>query len=226
MDTQLQISLEIPEDCFIDLLGGPAGAGKTTLQKMLLLHFPERFVRAVTCTTRAPRMKEDHTGMEVDGVDYYFLDPEDFLTRVNKGEFIEYANVHGANYGTLKSEINKLARTEKNILLNVDVQGAERFRHAALKDENLKKAMVQIFLCPLSKDILIKRLNKRNSDSAAQIANRLAKADDECRASREFDFFIPSGSPEADMQKFMSIIDSQAMLRWRFPESIFNESVV
>src|SRR5512137_2732834 len=103
------------------LISAPSGAGKTTLCQQLLASHPG-MTRAITCTTRDPRAGEQ------DGVDYYFLDTDSFLKRVQAGNFLEHATVHGNSYGTLKSEVLTKLRRNNDVLLNVDVQGAASIR--------------------------------------------------------------------------------------------------
>src|ERR1700722_5593000 len=129
------------------LLSAPSGGGKTTLCQHLLAARPD-MARAITCTTREPR-----TG-EKDGVDYYFLDAGSFLKRVQAGNFLEHATVYGHSYGTLKSEVLGKLRQGKDVLLNVDVQGAAAIRAHAEEDGELKHALVSIFLTPASLPIL------------------------------------------------------------------------
>src|SRR5262245_13678374 len=149
------------------IISAPSGGGKTTLSQHLLSTNPNT-VRAITCTTRVPREGEK------DGVDYYFLDPADFLKRVQAGNFLEHATVYGNSYGTLKSEVLNKLRQGKDVLLNIDVQGAETIRAKAEDDEDIRKALVTVFLAPPSLATLEERLKKRNSDSAANIQKRLS----------------------------------------------------
>ena len=98
------------------LISAPSGAGKTTLVNLLLKAQPQ-MSRAITCTTRAPRVGEQ------DGVDYHFLEAGDFLKRLQAGNFIENATVYGNSYGILKRELLDKLRAGRDVLLNVDVQG-------------------------------------------------------------------------------------------------------
>src|SRR5438874_13824927 len=142
------------------VISAPSGTGKTTLCEQLLKARPN-LTRAITCTTRDPRPGER------DGVDYYFLDAATFLKRVQAGNFLEHATVHGNSYGTLKSEVLGKLRQGKDVILNVDVQGAAAIRAAADSDPELKRTLVTVFLAPPSMAALEQRLKKRGQDSAA-----------------------------------------------------------
>lgn len=195
------------------LISGPSGAGKTTLFERLLSVEPST-IRAITCTTRAPR-----TG-ETDGVDYYFLDAADFLKRVQAGNFLEHATVHGNSYGTLKSEVLAKIRTSKDVLLNVDVQGAAAIRARASEDEEIKLALVTIFLAPPSFEALEERLKKRNQDSPAIIQKRLSVARHEVAQWRHFDYLIISSTVDQDLTRVQAIITAEKLrqTRSRLPE--------
>src|SRR5215475_794857 len=116
------------------LISAPSGGGKTTIAQQLLAARPQ-MTRAVTCTTRPPRSGER------DGVDYYFLDAASFLKRVQAGNFLEHATVYGNSYGILKAEVLGKLRQGKDVLLNVDVQGAASIRAHAEEDPELKRAL-------------------------------------------------------------------------------------
>ena len=151
------------------LISAPSGGGKTTLCQQLLAARPQ-MTRAVTCTTRPPRQGEE------DGVDYYFLDAASFLKRVQAGNFLEHATVYGNSYGILKAEVLGKLRQGKDVLLNVDVQGAATIRERAQEDPELKRALVSVFLTPPSAEILEERLRRRGTDAAAVIQKRLGVA--------------------------------------------------
>jgi guanylate kinase len=151
------------------LISAPSGGGKTTLCDMLLAACPH-MTRAVTCTTRAPRPGEK------EGVDYYFLEAGNFLKRLQAGNFLEHATVYGNSYGLLKSELLGKLREGKDVLLNVDVQGAATIREKALEDPELSRALVTVFLTPSSVEVLEQRLKRRGADDPAAIKKRLGVA--------------------------------------------------
>ena len=114
------------------VVSAPSGAGKTTLCNRLLRSSPN-VARAITCTTRDPRPGEK------DGKDYYFLRAADFLKRVQAGNFLEHATVHGSSYGILKSEITSKLRAGEDVVLAVDVQGAATIRKQGWRTSGFAK---------------------------------------------------------------------------------------
>lgn len=190
------------------LISAPSGGGKTTLTAQLLAQDPNT-VRAVTCTTRAPRDGER------DGIDYYFLDPGDFLRRVQAGNFLEHATVYGNSYGTLKSEVLSRLRQGKDVLLNVDVQGAAAIRARAEAELELKRALVTVFLTPPSLAVLEERLKKRDKDSPAAIQKRLSVARQEIAQWRHFDYLITSRSVAEDLDRMRAVLNAERMRSFR-----------
>jgi guanylate kinase len=186
------------------LISAPSGGGKTTLCKQLLIARPE-MTRAVTCTTRVPRDGEK------DGVDYIFLDAASFLKRVQAGNFLEHATVYGHSYGTLKSEVLGKLRLGKDVLLNVDVQGAAAIRECATEDPELKRALFSVFLTPASLVTLEQRLRNRGSDAPAVIQKRLGVARQEIAQWRNFDYLLVSTSVQEDLRRMLAIIDAEKM---------------
>jgi guanylate kinase len=186
------------------VISAPSGGGKTTLCKQLLAA-NANMARAVTCTTRVPREGEQ------DGVDYYFLDAGSFLKRVQAGNFLEHATVFGNSYGILKSEVLNKLRQGKDVLLNVDVQGAATIRHRAEEDEELKKSLVQVFLTPPSLAILEERLKKRGTDLPQVIQKRLSVARQEIGQWKNFDYLIMSTSIEEDLRRMQSVLAAEKM---------------
>jgi guanylate kinase len=186
------------------VISAPSGGGKTTLCQQLLAARPE-MTRAITCTTREPR-----TG-EQDGVDYYFLDATSFLKRVQAGNFLEHATVYGHSYGILKSEVLGKLRQGRDVLLNVDVQGAATIRERAQEDPELKRALVSVFLTPPSLAVLEQRLRSRNTDSPAVIQKRLGVARQEVGQWRNFDYLLLSDTIREDLRRILAIVEAEKM---------------
>jgi len=186
------------------LISAPSGGGKTTLCKQLLAAKPD-MTRAITCTTREPRQDEK------DGVDYYFLDAGSFLRRVQAGNFLEHATVYGNSYGTLKAEVLGKLRLGKDVLLNVDVQGAASIRECAKDDPELKRALFTVFLTPSSLGTLEERLRRRGSDAPAVMQKRLSVARQEIAQWKNFDYLLCSSSVQEDLRRMVSIVEAEKM---------------
>lgn len=158
------------------VISAPSGTGKSTLIRRLTTEFKD-FAFSVSCTTRAPRAGE------VDGREYHFLTREDFLARRDRGFFAEWAEVHGNFYGTPREATVKLLNAGRDIIFDIDVQGARQ----------LKTNMGQgcyVFVFPPSREVLERRLTGRGTDSAEVIARRLAGAQREIANSHWFDHWI------------------------------------
>jgi guanylate kinase len=186
------------------LISAPSGGGKTTLCDMLLAARPD-MTRAITCTTRAPRKGEQ------DGVDYYFLEAESFLKRLQAGNFLEHATVYGNSYGLLKSELLGKLREGKDVLLNVDVQGAATIREKALEDPELSRALVTVFLTPPSVEELEARLKKRGADDPVVIKKRLGVARQEVAQWKNFNYLLISTSKPEDLRRMLAIVETEKM---------------
>ena len=190
------------------VISAPSGGGKTTLCEKLL-ETRQDMARAITCTTRAPRPGEK------DGKDYYFLDAGTFLKRVQAGHFLEHATVYGNSYGTLRGEVLDKLRAGKDVLLNIDVQGAASVRASVEGDEDLKRAYISVFLTPPSSEILEARLKKRGQDSPAVIQKRLSVARQEVAQWRHFDYLIISTTIEEDLRRMLAVVDAEKMRQCR-----------
>ncbi len=186
------------------VLSAPSGGGKTTLCNQLLAA-NANVDRVVTCTTRAPR------GGERDGVDYFFLTREVFEQKVAVGEFLEYANVYGNFYGTLKSEVLKRLRAGRDVLLAIDVQGAASVRAVARQDEELRRALVTVFLTPESAAVLEQRLHKRGEDAPEVVEKRLSVARQEVAQWVHFDYLIYSTSVVEDFRRMQTVLAAEKM---------------
>ena len=186
------------------VISAPSGGGKTTLCQQLLATRAE-MTRVITCTTRPPRPGEQ------DGVDYYFLDAASFLKRVQAGHFLEHATVYGNSYGTLKSEVLGKLRQGRDVLLNINVQGAATVRDRAQEEPELKRAIVSIFLTPPSMAVLEQRLRKRGTDAPAVIEKRLHVARQEVAQWRHFDYVLLSGAISEDLRRALAIVEAEKM---------------
>jgi len=186
------------------VISAPSGGGKTTVCQQLLAARPE-MTRAVTCTTRAPRPGER------DGVDYYFLDAASFLKRVQAGNFLEHATVYGQSYGVLKNEVLGKLRQGKDVLLNVDVQGAATIHACAQNDPELKRVLVMVFLTPPSLGELERRLKRRGTDAAIAIRRRLGVARQELAQWKNFDYLLISTTMSEDLRRMQALVDAEKM---------------
>ena len=164
------------------VLSGPSGVGKTTVYRQFMTQCPEvRF--SVSCTTRAPRAGE------VNGEDYHFLERDDFLRRAESGEFLEHAEVHGNLYGTLRAAVENEVQAGRDVLLDIDVQGARLLRESAAGTP-VAGALVFVFVGPPSLPVIEQRLRGRGSDAENVIQRRLENAKAELGAWCEYDYLV------------------------------------
>jgi guanylate kinase len=168
------------------VVSGPSGVGKTAVIERLLKH--PAFARAITATTRAPR------GGERDGVDYVFLAKEEFARRVEKGWFLEHAEVYGHRYGTPKEGPEAIAKAGRHCLLNIDVQGAATIKAAGV-------AALFVFIAPPSLTELERRLRDRAQDDPQTVARRLAVAESELARAQGFDLVLVNRDVDATARK-------------------------
>ncbi len=179
------------------IVAAPSGAGKTTLVRLLLEKDPEINV-SISSTTRPPRAGES------DGREYHFVDVQDFLEMVSRGEFLEWAEVHGNYYGTSKRWIEKEMEAGRDVLLEIDWQGAQQVR-------KVFPMAIGIFILPPSLDELKSRLSGRGTDSAETIARRFAAARDEMRHVDEFDYVIINDDLQQALGNLSSIVSASRL---------------
>jgi guanylate kinase len=182
------------------IVSGPSGSGKTTLCRALS-GSDDQCHYAVSCTTRLPR------GGEVDGRDYHFLTREDFEARTTRGEFLEWAEVHGNLYGTLKSSVLDLIDQGRDVLMDIDVQGAALVRKSP--DPAIRDSLVDVFILLPDREEMIRRLSGRGTENADQMALRLHNAMEEMRHWRDYAYTIVSGPPEEDLRRFRAIVEGE-----------------
>jgi guanylate kinase len=187
------------------VLSAPSGTGKTTLCESL--RATPDFIYSVSCTTRAPRAGE------VDGTDYHFLTQEEFLGKIERGEMLEYALVHGTYYGTMKATVKEALLHGTDVLLDIDVQGAGTIRKT--DDELLGGSLVDVFIMPPTLEELEKRLRKRGTETEEQVQQRLRTGREEMKLWPLYKYTILSGSMEEDLIKFRAIMRAERYLSRR-----------
>lgn len=165
------------------IVSGPSGAGKSTVTERLRAIRPE-LEFSVSCTTRPPRSEEKN------GKSYFFISKDEFNRRLKNGEFLEYAEVHNNFYGTLRAEVTNRVENGRDVLLDIDVQGAMQIKQRAETDELLARCLETVFIGPPSFEELERRLRNRATESENAIRLRLANARDELAKWREYEYLI------------------------------------
>ena len=174
------------------IVSGPSGVGKSTILKKVLQD-AKGTVFSISWTTREKRESE------IDGIDYFFIDEKEFLKKIENNEFLEWAKVHNNYYGTPKKWIQDVLETGKNIILDIDVQGAE----------NLKNMSVQgvfVFIAPPSFEELENRIRNRHTDSEESIQKRLENARKELAKMDLYDYVVKNEILEDAIDQLKNII--------------------
>jgi guanylate kinase len=183
------------------ILSAPSGGGKTTIARRLLAQRSD-VGYSISCTTRQPRAGE------VPERDYFFLTPDEFRARRQRGDFAEGAEVHGHWYGTLRSEIDRVLAEGKHVILDIDVQGAAQlaraFPHA-----------VSVFVLPPSADKLLERLRARKTEDRASLARRMMNALEELRHAEKYQYVVVNDELERAVSRVSAVIDWEASRRER-----------
>ena len=188
------------------IISAPSGSGKSTLVSRLL-NETENLTFSVSYTTRRPR------GAEIDGQAYHFIDRQEFERRVQTQEFLEHADVFGNYYGTHVSVLEIARKQGKDLVLDIDVQGAAQ----------LKKRIpdaVSIFVLPPSREILEQRLRARSQDAEAVIIRRLADAAREIRDYRLYDYVLVNNDLNLAVETLKAIVRAERVRRIRVEEKI------
>jgi len=179
------------------IFSAPSGAGKTTIVQHLLDKHPELGFSISACT----RDKRGRT--EVDGVDYYFLTPEEFKKRIDKDEFVEWEEVYEGNfYGTLKEEVQRIWDSGKTVIFDVDVKGGLKLKKYFGDDA------LAVFVKVPSLEVLEERLTNRNSESSSSLSQRLYKAKFEMAFEKEFDVTLVNEDLPTSLKKAEDMVAS------------------
>jgi guanylate kinase len=185
------------------VISAPSGAGKTSLCKEVIDFFPS-LRQSVSYTTRPMRPGE------VDGIDYHFVTAEVFAAMVERGEFAEWAEVHGNRYGTALSTLAEAMTQGEDVLLDIDCQGAEQLRQTC-------RQAVFIFILPPSLDELMRRLQGRQTDSEEVIRRRLANARHEIAQVPLYDFVVINDQFATALEQLKAIIVAERCRVRRYP---------
>ena len=180
------------------VVSGPSGAGKSTVCRGLRAQWPDLHF-SVSCTTRTPRPGETN------GVEYTFLSPDEFRTRIAQGAFLEHAEVHGNYYGTPRSEVEPFVEAGADVLLDIDVQGARQVRESVQRN-GLADRVLFAFLAPPSLAELETRLRGRGTESEDVIQRRLANARREMDAWGEYDYLVVNDEVELAVARLLAIL--------------------
>ena len=175
------------------ILSSPSGAGKTTISKKIQQKY-QNFKISVSHTTRKPRSNE------VEGIDYYFVNENDFKNKIKKNEFYEYAKIFGNYYGTSKDSVINLLNNKNDVLFDIDWQGTQQL--SKFKELNLLK----IFILPPSKEELKKRLIQRNQDKPNVVEERLKAYDRDSAHKKDYDFVVINDNLENCFKEVENII--------------------
>ena len=179
------------------VISAASGAGKTSLVRAMLAQDPQLKL-SVSHTTRAPRPGEE------DGIHYHFVPESAFLELLANNGFLESAHVHGARYGTSQAEVDQSLAAGRDVILEIDWQGAEQIRQ-------LYPQATSIFILPPSLEALAHRLNNRGQDSDEVIRRRLAAAREEMRHVHEFDYVTINDIFDVALQDLMAIVRAQRL---------------
>lgn len=184
------------------VLSSPSGAGKSTLSSKLLEFDPE-ISMSVSVTTRDPRPGE------VDGTHYFFISKQDFQTLRDENGLLESAEVFGNFYGTPRRAVEQKLQDGKDVLFDIDWQGAQQLR------ENREKDLVSVFVLPPSGKELESRLHRRAQDSVEVVAGRMAGAEGEISHWAEYDYIIVNEDIESSLNNLQAIVVAERLKRER-----------
>lgn len=179
----------------IIILSAPSGSGKSTVIKRIIDDEALRLGFSVSATSRAPRAGEEH------GREYYFISDEEFLRRIEAGDFVEWEEVYaGTHYGTLSSEVERVTGSGRNLIMDIDVKGGVNVK------ERYGSRALSIFIMPPDLDTLSRRLHARGTDSEEVIERRLAKAEYEISFAPRYDVTVVNDDLDTAVEQVRAAI--------------------
>ncbi len=184
------------------VVSGPSGSGKTSLARKLLDIVPNCYF-SISTTTRKPRDGEE------DGVDYHFISKDQFLSEIDDGGFLEWAEVHGNFYGTSFRPIEKALAENKIVVLDIDVQGHKTLR------EKFPKLVTSVFITTKNMSVLKQRLSSRNTETTEILEQRVINAISEMRSIGEYDYFFVNDDFNESLEALTAIATAS-----RFKQSL------
>ncbi len=190
------MTLSLNKNGLMVILSSPSGAGKTTLARKLVSS-DNNFVLSISATTRQKRKDETN------GIDYYFISKEEFREKIKHGDFLEYAEVFNNLYGTPKSQTFQLLEDGKDIVYDIDWQGASQLTQSA------QNHVVTIFILPPSMSILRDRLLSRNSESADSFNIRFSEAKNEINKCGLYEYIIINEDIESSLAQIKHIVAAE-----------------
>lgn len=187
------------------IISGPSGCGKTTMYKKILEKYKDDFIVSVSATTRKPRIGEQ------DKVDYFFLTKEEFNEKILNKEFLEHAEVHGNQYGTPKEFVSEKLNQGKNVLFDIDWQGAKQItcNHENIDCQEFE--IISIFLLPPSLEILKERLKARGTDQNETICQRIDAATEEIKHYSKYDYVLFNYNIDETFENIDNIINGNVL---------------
>ncbi|MGH1368927.1 MAG: guanylate kinase [Maritimibacter sp.] len=188
------------------ILSSPSGAGKSTLAKRLMA-WDDSLSFSVSATTRAPRPGE------VDGVDYHFTDESSFKSEVADSKMLEHAHVFGNFYGSPEGPVREAIEAGRDVLFDIDWQGAEQIKHSALRDH-----VLSIFVLPPSISELRRRLVERGQDDAEVIQRRMLKSWDEISHWHGYDYVLVNDNLDQTFERLKTIVEAERLRQAQQPE--------
>ena len=180
------------------ILSGPSGVGKGTVRRYIMDNYNLEFSYSISMTTRPIREKE------VEGVDYYFVTPEEFQRNIDEGNFLEWEEFVGNRYGTPKDKVEELRNKGKNVLLEIEVNGATEVMNKVNDDR-----VVSIFLMPPNIQALEKRIRRRKTESEEVIQSRLEKGKKEMSMSDRYEYVVLNDDVARASQEIVDIIKAR-----------------